>query len=122
MRQDQLQFAAKRLRFVFLCCFFKKSKIYIIKKEVFFRILPAKHNLRKEVTIKLYNRINYKTRCQIEMCIKENLSFSKISEMLNLSKSTISQEISLNSGFYGYIADEAHQKYLTIKNEMISLN
>ncbi|MGV2393617.1 UNVERIFIED_CONTAM: hypothetical protein O8I53_12125 [Campylobacter lari] len=49
------------------------------------------------------------------MCIKENLSFSKIYEMLNLSKSAISHEISLNSSFYGYIADEAHQKYLTRK-------
>lgn len=63
----------------------------------------------RDATMKTYNQLTYEQRCQIYALNKTGLSQNKIAKQLNVSQSTISRELSRNTGQRGYRIKQAQQ-------------
>lgn len=61
----------------------------------------------RDATMKTYNQLTYELRCQIYALKKTGLSQNKISQQLKVSQSTISRELSRNTGRRGYRIKQA---------------
>lgn len=59
---------------------------------------------------KAYNHLTYEQRCQIFALKKSGLSQNKMAKQLGVAQSTISKELSRNSGQRGYRYKQAHEK------------
>ena len=60
--------------------------------------------------MKKYNHITKEQRYTISVCLKKKMSLSKIADLINVNKSTVSREIKRNSNMYRhYVAIEAQQ-------------
>ncbi len=56
----------------------------------------------RDATMKTYKQLTYEIRCQIYALNKTGLSQNKISQQLKVIQSTISRELSRNTGKRGY--------------------
>jgi len=63
----------------------------------------------RDATMKTYNQLTYEQRCQIYALKKTGLSQNKIGKQLNVCQSTISRELSRNTGQRGYRIKQAQQ-------------
>ncbi len=60
--------------------------------------------------MKKYNHITKEQRYTISVCLKKKMSLSKIANLINVNKSTVSREIKRNSNMYRhYVAIDAQQ-------------
>ena len=60
--------------------------------------------------MKKYNHITKEQRYTISVCLKKKMSLSKIADLINVNKSTVSREIKRNSNMHRhYVAIEAQQ-------------
>jgi IS30 family transposase len=62
-----------------------------------------------------YHHLSYDLRCQIYALFNRGLSQNQISKDLEVSQSTISRELSRNSGKRGYRYNQAHNKAMSRK-------
>ena len=60
-----------------------------------------------------YKQLAYEQRCQIEILKKRGLSQKEIAESVGVSQSTISREISRNTGKRGYRCKQAQESHET---------
>jgi len=63
----------------------------------------------RDATMKTYKQLTYEERCQIYALIKSDMSQNKIAEQLNVSQSTISRELTRNTGLRGYRIEQAQR-------------
>jgi IS30 family transposase len=63
----------------------------------------------RDATMKTYNQLTYEQRCQIYALNKTGLSQNKIAKQLSVNQSTISRELSRNTGQRGYRIKQAHK-------------
>jgi IS30 family transposase len=63
----------------------------------------------RDATMKTYKQLTYEQRCQIYALKKIGMSQNKISKQLNVSQSTISRELSRNTGQRGYRIKQAQK-------------
>jgi IS30 family transposase len=85
----------------------------------------------RDATMKTYKQLTYELRCQIYALNKIGLSQNKIARQLNVSQSTISRELSRNTGKRGYRIKQAQSfadkrrlraaKALKMTSELIAL-
>ena len=61
----------------------------------------------RDATMNTYKQLTYELRCQIYALKKIGLSQNKIVKQLNVSQSTISRELSRNTGRRGYRIKQA---------------
>jgi len=61
----------------------------------------------RDATMKTYKQLTYELRCQIYALKKTGLSQNKIAQQLKVSQSTISRELSRNTGKRGYRIKQA---------------
>ena len=61
----------------------------------------------RDATMKTYKQLTYELRCQIYALKKTGLSQNKIARQLKVSQSTISRELSRNTGKRGYRIKQA---------------
>ena len=59
-----------------------------------------------------YQQLTYEQRCQIYSYLKIGMSQRSIAKILNVNQSTISRELSRNSGERGYRFKQAQRKYI----------
>lgn len=60
--------------------------------------------------MKTYKQLTYEQRCQIEALKKSGISQQAMARLLAVSQSSISRELSRNTGLRGYRHDQAHCK------------
>lgn len=60
-----------------------------------------------------YKQLTYEQRCQIAVLKKSGFTQQSIAELTNLSQSTISRELSRNTGKRGYRYKQAHERALS---------
>lgn len=61
----------------------------------------------RDVTMKTYKQLTYELRCQIYALKKTGMSQNKIAQQLSINQSTISRELSRNTGKRGYRIKQA---------------
>jgi len=61
----------------------------------------------RDATMKTYKQLTYEQRCQIYALKKTGMSQNKTAEQLNINQSTISRELSRNTGKRGYRIKQA---------------
>jgi transposase, IS30 family len=63
--------------------------------------------------MRTYKQLTYEQRCQIEALKKSGISQQAIAALITVSQSSVSRELSRNSGLRGYRHHQAHQKMIT---------
>lgn len=63
----------------------------------------------RDATMKTYKQLTCEERCQIYALNKSDMSQNKIAEQLNVNQSTISRELSRNTGLRGYRINQAQK-------------
>ena len=63
----------------------------------------------RDATMKTYKQLTYEQRCQIYALKKIGMSQNKIAKQLNVNQSTLSRELSRNTGKRGYRINQAQQ-------------
>jgi IS30 family transposase len=64
----------------------------------------------RDATMKTYKQLTYELRCQIYALKKTGMSQNKMAKQLNISQSTISRELSRNTGKRGYRIKQAQAR------------
>jgi IS30 family transposase len=69
--------------------------------------------------MKLYEQLTYEQRCQIEALKKSGISQQVIATLLEVNQSSISRELSRNTGSRGYHHNQAHHKSVDRRQETV---
>jgi IS30 family transposase len=67
--------------------------------------------------MKPYKQLTYEQRCQIEVLKKSGISQQAIATLINANQSSVSRELSRNTGLRGYRHRQAHNKSVARRRE-----